>query len=97
MKTANSHENIVKLSDIRRGREIASSPFGPVRAGLTTSQRTHDPALSELLSDLERKVDDLISKSYTALTTLIIATESVERVLRWPGTENEVGTDTLDG
>ena len=92
MKTVNSHATIVKLSDIRRGRGIASSPFGPVRAGLTTSQIIRDPALSELLSDLERKVDDLISKSYTVLDTLTIDITVLRAVLSL-GTENEGGTD----
>ena len=31
---------VVSLSDTRRERAIASSPFGPVRAGLTTLQIT---------------------------------------------------------
>lgn len=66
--------------------------FGPVRAGLTTSQIIRDPALSELLSDLERKVDDLISKSYTVLDTLTIDLVVLRAVLSL-GTENEAGTD----
>jgi len=94
MKTVESHVNIVKLSDIRRRRGIASSPFGPVRAGLTTSQIIHDPALSELLSDLERKVDDLISKSYTVLDTLTIDITVLRAVLSL-GIENEDGTDIV--
>ena len=51
---------------------IAYSPFGPVRAGLTTTQRTNeDQVLTELLSSLERKITDLNIKSYEALNTLI--------------------------
>ena len=50
----------------------AYSPFGPVRAGLTTMQRTNeDQVLTELLSSLERKITDLNIKSYEALNTLI--------------------------
>ena len=50
----------------------AYSPFGPVRAGLTTTQRTNeDQVLTELLSSLERKITDLNIKSYEALNTLI--------------------------
>ena len=50
----------------------AYSPFGPVRAGLTTMQRTNeDQVLTELLNSLERKITDLNIKSYEALNTLI--------------------------
>lgn len=50
----------------------AYSPFGPVRAGLTTTQRTNeDQVLMELLSSLERKIADLNTKSYEVLNTLI--------------------------
>ena len=57
------------------------SPFGPVRAGLTTSQTTNDQALTELLSSLEREVASLVSKSYTALDTWSTATQRVSAVL----------------
>jgi len=50
----------------------AYSPFGPVRAGLITMQRTNeDQVLTELLNSLERKIAELNSKSYEALNTLI--------------------------
>mgnify|MGYP003349659737 CR=1 FL=1 len=63
-----SHSSIVvSLSDTRREKAVASSPFGPVRAGLTTSQRTQDQQLTELLNCLERKVEILVSKSYEVL------------------------------
>ena len=53
--TSVSQENIVELSVIRRERHIASSPYGPVKAGLTTLQGTsRDQALTELLNSLER-------------------------------------------
>ena len=58
---------VVSLSDIRRERERALSPFGPLRAGLTTLQTTQDQQLSELLSTLERKIEILVSKSYEVL------------------------------
>ncbi len=35
-----------------RSRESVPSPFGPVRAGLTTSQITQDQRLSELLRNM---------------------------------------------
>ena len=58
------------------------SPFGPVRAGLTTSQITSDQALTELLNSLEREVASLVSKSYTALDTWSTATQKVSAVLK---------------
>ena len=49
----------------------AYSPFGPVRAGLITTQRTNeDQVLTELLNSLERKIAELNTKSYEALNTL---------------------------
>ena len=91
--TSVSQGNIVQLSVIRRQKHIASSPFGPVKAGLTTSQRTsRDQALTELLSSLENVVADLNSKSYTALDTLIIAIQGARVALSATTTE-WVGTD----
>ena len=55
----------------------AYSPFGPVRAGLTTTpiQRTRtanqDLALLVLLSSLERKIEDLNTKSSEVLNTFL--------------------------
>ena len=52
-------------------RASAYSPFGPVRAGLITMQRTNeDQVLTELLNSLERKIAELNTKSYEALNTL---------------------------
>ena len=93
--TSVSQENIVQLSDIRRERQRALSPYGPVRAGLTTSQRTdRDRQLTELLSSLENVVADLNSKSYTALDTLIIAIQGA-RVALSATTIADPGTDLL--
>ena len=48
----------------------AYSPFGPVRAGLTTSHRTQqDLVLTVLLNSLERKITDLNIKSLEVLNT----------------------------
>jgi hypothetical protein len=52
------------------GNGPASSMFGPVRAGLTTKQTTQNQVLSELLNDLERRIDDLRFKFFTVLDTL---------------------------
>ena len=47
-----------------------SSPFGPVRAGLTTTQRTNKVhQLTELLNYLEKQVEILESKSLKVLST----------------------------
>ena len=92
-KTNGSQENIVQLSAIRREKHRASSPYGPVKAGLTTLQRTdRDQALTELLNSLESVVADLNSKSYTALDTLIIAIQGARVALSNTTTE-EAGTD----
>ena len=54
----------------------ALSPFGPVRAGLTTTQRTNeDQVLTELLNSLEREIADLSIKSCEVLNTLISDTK----------------------
>ena len=93
-RTSGSHENIVVLSDIRREKSIASSPYGPVRAGLTTLQRTEeDHQLTGLLNSLESTVATLNCKSSTVLDTLVIATEGA-RVALSKHTE-DAGTDTL--
>ena len=62
-------------------RESVPSPFGPVRAGLTTSQTTQDRQLTELLNSLENVVANLNSKSYTLLDTLNTATQAVSAAL----------------
>jgi hypothetical protein len=93
-----SQENIVQLSDIREEKLRALSPYGPVKAGLTT---WHDPAtlavdpllrLSELLSSLESVVDRLNFKSFTVYDTLMHAIEGV-RVALYDSTQDTDGTD----
>ena len=73
-------------------RERASSPYGPVRAGLTTSPTTQEAQLLELLSSLENVVENLNYKSFTAYDTLVIATEGVRVALSAIVTD-EAGTD----
>ena len=91
--TSELQGNIVELSAIRSERRIASSPYGPVSQGLTTSQRTsRDQALTELLNSLESVVADLNSKSYTVLDTLIIAIQEA-RVALCDTTTEEAGTE----
>ena len=70
----------------------AYSPFGPVRAGLTTSQTTQEARLTELLNSLESVVASLVSKSSTVLDTLTTATkEMLAEPL--PSTIDEAGID----
>ena len=50
----------------------ALSPFGPVRAGLTTMPRTgKEVPLMVLLNSLERQTAELNTKSYEVLNTLL--------------------------
>lgn len=50
----------------------ALSPFGPVRAGLITMQRTNeDQVLTELLNCLERKTTEANIKSLEVLNTFL--------------------------
>ena len=50
----------------------ALSPFGPVRAGLITMQRTkEDQALTELLNSLEREIAELSIKSCEVLNIFL--------------------------
>jgi len=87
-----SQENIVALSDIRKEKLRASSHYGPVRAGLTTSPRTDTEArLTELLNSLESVVETLQYKSFTVYDTLIVAIEGVRVALSH--TTDEAGTE----
>ena len=87
MRIEESQENIVALSDIRERKLRACSPYGPVKAGLTTwpDQGTpkDDPLvqLLELLNSLERSVESLNCKSYTAYATFQNALEGVRVAL----------------
>ena len=58
----------------------AFSLYGPRRAGLITTPRTHDQALSELLNSLEREVESLNSKYCEAYVTLINVMEHLVRL-----------------
>jgi hypothetical protein len=98
VKTDEQFENIVKLSDIRRGRERASTPFGPLNPASTTlvAQEIHrayqEARLMELLNSLESEVATLESKYCTVLDTLTLAIKDLRAVLS-PTTEQEDGTD----
>ena len=94
MTTGESQSNIVKLSDIRREKHRASSPYGPVRAGLITWQNREmiredqEVQLTELLSSLESAVATLISKSYTVCDTLVIGIQGARVALSNTVTED---------
>ena len=68
-----SLKNTLRLVGAGEGESgSASNPFGPVRAGLITMQRTkEDQALTELLNCLESKMLEANIKSYAVLNTLI--------------------------
>ena len=85
-----THEHSVTI----RTRSGALSPFGPVKAGLTTSPITHEARLTELLNSLENVVENLNYKSFTVYDTLVIATENLRVALSNIATE-KAGTDTL--
>ncbi len=98
MKTEESQGNIVELSDIRLKKYAASSPFGPLRAGLITWQDREIvrddqlQQLSELLNSLENIVEHLNYKSFTVYDTLMHAIEGV-RVALYDSTQDTGGTN----
>ena len=92
MRINESLSNIVALSDIREEKLRALSPYGPVKAGLTTLPTTNEVRLMELLNSLESVVDCLNFKSFTVYDTLNTALEDLRAVLS-AGTESIGGTD----
>ena len=93
MRTGESQENIVRLSDIQESRLRALSPYGPVKAGLTTLPRTSKEAqLMELLNSLESVVQDLNYKSFTVYDTFNTAIEAIRVALSSTAIESG-GTD----
>ena len=69
----------------------ALSPFGPVRAGLTTKRTIPDLVLSELLSYLEKESKILENKLSVVLNTL--STDIQPRVTRLVSTTVRTGID----
>ena len=71
-------------------RANASSPFGPVKAGLTTTQRTNTVhQLTELLNYLEKQVEILENKSSKVLCTFL--TDTTHLVELKPSTIDTTG------
>ena len=59
---------------------LALSPFGPVRAGLITMQRTkEDQVLTELLNSLEKEIAELSIKSCEVLNIFLQDTKHLAR------------------
>ena len=79
-------------SDTTIAKSNVLSPYGPVRAGLTTSQTTSDQQLTELLNCLENVVASLNYKSFEVYDTLNTAIEAVSAAVSATQTER-VGTD----
>ena len=81
MRTENWQSNTLGLRLVGEGESgSASTIYGPVRAGLTTTHRTQSQQLSELLSSLEREVENLNSKYCEAYVTLISALDLLVRL-----------------
>lgn len=81
MRTENWQSNTRGLRLVGEGESgSASTSFGPVRAGLTTSHRTQEAQLSELLNSLEREVENLRSKYCEAYVILISVMEHLVKL-----------------
>ena len=85
---------VVSLSDTRRERAIASSPFGPVRAGLTTLQITQRVQPMESASYSVKQAKIIEFKYSEVCVTLRLDTDQVAK----PSdiTTCEVGTEVLE-
>ena len=71
----------------------ASSPFGPVKAGLIISPRINkDQALTELLNSLERQIADLSIRSCEVLNMFLADTKHLVK-----HTSSFSNTDTTNG
>ena len=80
-----THEHLDTVSE----NKPVLSPYGPVRAGLTTSQTTQNQQLLELLNSLESVVESLNYKSFTVYDTLTIAISGVRAALSGTATDED--------
>jgi len=102
MKSETTKEQFASLHQlwgIRQEKLNASSPYGPVRAGLTRmpGQEIDLDAqfqrLSELLNSLEKQVETLNFKSFTVYDTFNTAIEDLRAALSIH--TEDVGTDSI--
>ena len=94
MRTENWQSNTRGLRLVGEGENgSASTIFGPVKAGLTTSHKTQSQALSELLNSLEREVESLHSKYCEAYVTL---TSVMDHLVRLTGLLLEKDTTKIE-
>lgn len=95
MRTDYSQRPTLRLVGDGEGENgLASTPFGPLRAGLITTQTTKEVVLTELLNSLEKRIDDLNSKFSTVLNTFLKDTEHL--VKRGSTTLDTTTTDMLE-
>jgi hypothetical protein len=92
MRTENWQSNTPGLRLVGEGESgSVLSPYGPMRAGLTTSHRTQLAQLSVLLNSLEREVEILHSKYCEAYVILIDVMERLAKL-----TSSLLPTDTTE-
>jgi hypothetical protein len=87
---------VVSLSDIQRERERASSPFGPVKAGLITLQITQRVQHLESPSYSVKQAKIIEFRYSEACVTLKLDTEKEEAVEPLLSTLDTTGTDVLE-
>ena len=81
MKIKDSPKNMPGLRLVGEAENgSASTIFGPVKAGLTTTHKTQSQELSELLNSLEREVESLHSKYCEAYVTLTSVMEHLVKL-----------------
>ena len=87
---------VVSLSDTRQEKLRASSPFGPVRAGLTTLQITQRVLLSGSPSYSVKQAKIIEFKYSEVCVTLRLDTEQEGVVELLPSTLDTTGTNVLE-
>ena len=81
MRTESWQSNTRGLRLVGEGESgSASTNFGPVKAGLTTTHRTQQAQLLELVKCLEKEVEILHSKYCEAYVTLVSAMEHLVKL-----------------
>ena len=82
MRTENWQSNTPGLRLVGKDDSgLASTPFGPLKVGLTITPKTNkEVQLSVLLSSLEKEVENLNSKYCEAYVTLVSVMEHLVRL-----------------